>query len=58
MVLCVANVRDNLGVIQIIVPYKLRAELLKLAYNIPSSGYLGVIKNKDRLLLGLVVIYW
>ena len=54
---CREFIRDNLeSVIQIIVPYKLRTELLKLAHDIASSGHLGVVKTKDRLLL--VGFYW
>ena len=39
-VLCKEYVRYNLeSVIQIVVPYELRAELLKLAHDIASSGH-------------------
>ena len=56
-VLCTKHVRDNSeSVIQIVVPYKLRTELLKLAHDIASSGHLGVVKTKDRLLLA--GFYW
>ena len=56
-VLCREYVRDNLeSVIQIVVPYKLRTDLLKLAHDIASSGHLGVVKTKDRLLL--TGFYW
>ena len=56
-VLCREYFRDNLeSVIQIVVPYKPKAELLKLAHDIASSGHLGVVKTKDRLLL--IGFYW
>ena len=56
-ILCREFTCDNLeSVIQIIVPYKLRTELLKLAHDIASSGHLGIVKTKDRLLLA--GFYW
>ena len=56
-ILCREFIRDNLeSVIQIIVPYKLITELLKLAHDITNSGHLGVVKTKDRLLLA--GFYW